>query len=328
MQERINKSFNINLDENSRKESYDYIENFIEVNVPSWETPPDTDAMVNLFNTEIKAMSDGEFAFMLCHTGYIPEFYGHDSSQETLYSKLVEVMVCEWALRVGFESSFIQTQKASKEDVTIVKDEKVIVSDAKSFRLGRSQGAPNVKDVIKKADYKKWLESYDEDKRTGGLLPFPSLHIWKKGSDAITYCSDSDEPIMIIFYEHLAFMMIHNIGADRIIDILEDYGSVHNQPVKEVKTYFERLIPTLFNGKISEWKSFSEEFDFIIRERVQHTIHRISEKLDYTKKGIQKSAEEIEDLKVLRANLIEAEYHIASEQLLKNLVNIRKHRSH
>ena len=36
-------------------------------------------------------------------------------------------------------------------------DKNIIVSDTKSFRLSRSQSAPNVKDTIKLADYEKWL---------------------------------------------------------------------------------------------------------------------------------------------------------------------------
>lgn len=328
MTDNITRIFGTELDELSRSISYNYIETFIEENVDSWDNPPDTNAMVDLFYKKIKGLSKEEFAFMLSHTGYIPEFYDHDSSQETLYSKLIEVMVCEWALRIGFSESYIQTQKASKEDITIIKDNKVIVSDAKSFRLGRSQGAPNVKDVIKKADYKKWLESYDAEQRTGGILPFPSLHNWSRGSDVYTYCSDANEPIMFLFYEHLAFMILFDIGADEVVDILEDYSSVHPNPTKNVNEYFDRLIPKLFRNKIDEWNDFTEVFGFIIRERVQNTIRRIAEKLDQTKIEIKEEIDKIENIQDLRRMLVDSNYHNESKQLQKNLVNIRKFRPH
>ena len=237
MKDDIKSLFDIELSEAQRSESYRFIERFIEENVTDWSSPPNTDAIVKLFWDKLKTLSKGEFAFLLCHSGYIPEFYGHDSSQETLYSKLVEVLVCEWALRLGFDNSIIQTQKASKEDVTIKKDDKVIVSDAKSFRLGRSQGAPNVKDVIKKADYKKWLEHYEEGERAGGLLPFPSLHTWSRGSDVFSYCSDHSEPIMFLYYHHLAFMLLQDIGATTVLDILENYEDVFPTTVKNRSNY-------------------------------------------------------------------------------------------
>ncbi|MCP5170117.1 MAG: HindIII family type II restriction endonuclease [Hahellaceae bacterium] len=82
---------------------------------------------------------------MIVHSGYIPESYEADSSAETLYSKLIETVVLEWSKRIGFKNSKLPTQKASMEDVSILDDHHVIVCDAKSFRLGRSQGAPNVK---------------------------------------------------------------------------------------------------------------------------------------------------------------------------------------
>ena len=128
-------------------------------------------------------MTNDDFALLVMHSGYIPEFYLPDSSQETLYSKLIESLVCEWARRIGFTDSFLQTQKSNKEDVTIKRRNNVIVCDAKSFRLGRSQAAPNVKDTIKKQAYTTWLDQYNETK-VGGLVTFPSLHDWKKGSEA------------------------------------------------------------------------------------------------------------------------------------------------
>ena len=85
-----------------------------------------------------KEFSDDQLADLLIYSGYIPDLYDNDSSQETLFSKLVEVLVCEWARRMGFSSRFIK-QKASYEDVNITINGKVLVCDAKIFRLGRSQ---------------------------------------------------------------------------------------------------------------------------------------------------------------------------------------------
>ena len=99
-----------------------------------------------------KDFNDEQFIDLLIYTGYIPDLYLSNSSQENLYSKLIEVLVCEWAQRLGLNSRFVKP-KSGYEDVTIFLDNNAIVCDAKSFRLGRSQKAPNVKDFIKSA----WL---------------------------------------------------------------------------------------------------------------------------------------------------------------------------
>ena len=163
--------------------SFDFLENFIKENVKRWDVAPNTTIVESSFSKVIQKMDNNEFCLLLLHTGYIPEFYLPDSSQETLYSKLIESIVCEWAKRIGFKDSYLQTQKSNKEDVTIKDGYSVIVCDAKSFRLGRSQAAPNVKDTIKKQAYTTWLGQYSCNK-IGGLVTFPSLHDWKKGSEA------------------------------------------------------------------------------------------------------------------------------------------------
>ena len=151
-----------------------------------------------------KNFTDDQFAELLIYSGYIPDSYEKDSSQETLFSKLIEVLVCEWAKRMGFSSRFIK-QKASYEDVNIVIDNKVIVCDAKSFRLGRSQKAPNVKDFLKLEDIRKWMARYPN--KLGGLVTYPCTHDWSSGSDAYQYCSDKSAPTVMLPYKYLSYLL-------------------------------------------------------------------------------------------------------------------------
>ncbi len=151
-----------------------------------------------------KEFSDDQLADLLIYSGYIPDLYDNDSSQETLFSKLVEVLVCEWAYRMGFSSHFIK-QKASYEDVKITINSKVLVCDAKSFRLGRSQKAPNVKDFLKLEDIRKWLARYDN--KLGGLVTYPCTHEWRSSSDAYQYCSDKSAPTVMLPYKYLSFLL-------------------------------------------------------------------------------------------------------------------------
>jgi len=75
--------------------------------------------------------------------GVIPEKYGHDSSEEKLYSKYTDVVINEAYLYMGFNSLVIK-ERADVADVECVNDNYSFVADAKAFRLSRT--AKNQKD--------------------------------------------------------------------------------------------------------------------------------------------------------------------------------------
>lgn len=317
--------FGSQIDLSARKDSYHFIEGFIEDQVKDWTSSPDTNAISDLFAREIKTLSDPSFAFLLSHNGYIPEFYDHDSSQETLFTKLIEVLVCEWALRIGFIDSHIQRQKASKEDVTIKGHGKIIVCDAKSYRLGRSQGAPNVKDTIKKADYEKWLSYYDQSQSLGGLISFPSLHRWKRASDAYLYCTDKEKPIMILGYEEMAFCLLKKISSSRIIQVLESYSDLFSEPSRNQASYWKAIHSQLFEGYKQEWLQFEMLMSQVVAERVSVTLEKIDHYLLERKGAIRKDVESIPTADLID-RLVESNYRNECGQLMKNLVNIKKFR--
>lgn len=313
------------LSRSERRKSFRYIEDFIEREVTSWNSPPDTDSLTKKFSTELKKLNKKQFAFLLMHSGFIPEFYSHDSSQETLYSKLLEVLVCEWALRIGFEDSHLQKQKASKEDVTIKSNGSVVVCDAKGFRLGRSQSAPNVKDVIKKADYRKWLSAYDENVRKGGLITFPSLHSWKTSSDVFSYCSDKDIPILFMYYEHMSFYLLADLDDQHFVDFLDDYDSVHPDQTKKVSEYFERIEDNLFEGNEVLWEKYKRMSEVILREKVLFIIEEIKCHLLKDEKRIRDDLKKL-DKEDLVEKLVTTQNKLVNGQLIKNLVNVKKFR--
>lgn len=313
---------------------YDFIENFIADNVKDWSKPPETDKIADTFGNVISKFAIEDFAFLLSHSGYIPEFYEHDSSQETLYSKLIEVLVCEWAKRVGFKDSYIQKQKASKEDVTIQVDDTIIVCDAKSYRLGRSQAAPNVKDTIKKADYEKWQEwwhlsephaEYGKFKSIGGLITFPSLHRWKGSSDAYLYSTDKHKPIVIIFYEHLAYFLLRGYDYQTVINLIDNYPKLFPAASKNQHTYFETILKNMFTKDWDDFFEYIKLFAEVVREKVINTVDRISTHLEESKKRIRMEIEAIEVDKI-REYLIESRLENECGQILKQLENIKKFR--
>ncbi len=75
--------------------------------------------------------------------GAIPERYGHDTSEEKLYSKYTDVVIHEAFLSTGF-NSLVLKERADVADVECVTDDYSFVADAKAFRLSRT--AKNQKD--------------------------------------------------------------------------------------------------------------------------------------------------------------------------------------
>jgi type II restriction enzyme len=75
--------------------------------------------------------------------GAIPEKYGHDSTEEKLYSKYTDVVIHEAFSAIGF-NSIVLKERADAADVECVNNDYSFVADAKAFRLSRT--AKNQKD--------------------------------------------------------------------------------------------------------------------------------------------------------------------------------------
>ena len=309
--------------------SFDFLENFIKENVKRWDVAPNTTIVESSFSKVIHKMDNNEFCLLLLHTGYIPEFYLPDSSQETLYSKLIESIVCEWAKRIGFKDSYLQTQKSNKEDVTIKDGYSVIVCDAKSFRLGRSQAAPNVKDTIKKQADTTWLGQYSCNK-IGGLVTFPSLHDWKKGSEAYSYFTEGNPPIMMLFYEQMAYMLMTGISHVQILNFLKNYDKVFPFASKDRNVYWHGiknhlLAPT--QEIAARYNRFMNESNAIVKKKVDHVLSQLSSYLIEQRGIIEKEINEL-SIEKIKEIAIEAKYSnicAGIERQQDNIIRFRPH---
>lgn len=318
------------LDEKVRLESYDLLEAFIQEGRHKWKGSAPTERIAKEFDEVIEKMDDASFAFLLCHTGYIPETYEHDSSEETLFSKLVEILVGSWAKRVGFTATTLPTAKSSVEDVTISDGVNLIVCDAKTFRLGRSQKAPNVKDALKQGDILKWLERHPKEQRLGGLVTFPSQHDWSSGSDVYQYLTDKSSPITLLFYEHLSLMLRVGEAKDHMVSYFKNHGDLFPKTIgkkeRNREAYFLILHRELVSRNSDDWRGFYPAADFIIRERVTHAIRSLKSHLgeigDEVKADVAAMAEED-----LRKELIQARTALRCERLIRQIDNIARFRS-
>lgn len=75
--------------------------------------------------------------------GAVPEHYGHDSSEEKLYSKYTDAVISEALAAIGLKSTVI-TARADAADVQARGGGFSLVADAKAFRFSRT--AKNQKD--------------------------------------------------------------------------------------------------------------------------------------------------------------------------------------
>ena len=312
--------------------SYEYLETFIRELEHDWANSPDTDSAVKAFLVKLDNFTNQELAFLICHTGFIPELYGKDSSQETLYTKLIETVVLVWAQRMGFNNSDLPTQKSSKEDVTIMDEKHVIVCDAKSFRLGRSQAAPNVKDTLKSGDIKKWLSNYTDKICLGGLVTFPSQHDWQKGSDYYQYLTDKTNPTLSLFYEQISLMLLsENVGKDKLINTYLNFSQMFPERLTNKSTnksvYIKKTEDEIFGKLSDDLKNFKIVAREIISECVMHTLNQLDTHINTVQETIRHKYYRESDMELLRSKVIDSEQMRETSELQKQRTNIKKFRT-
>ena len=128
--------------------------------------------------------------------GSIPEHYGHDSSEEKLYSKYTDALLAAAYRHIGL-TSLVLAGRADSADVEAVAERYSLVADAKAFRLSRT--AKNQKD-----------------------FKIEALHGWKRGKPyAMVVCPVYQLParqsqiyqqaivrnVCIFSYSHLAVLV-------------------------------------------------------------------------------------------------------------------------
>lgn len=296
-----------------------------------WSKAPQTGKIVAAFQGTISRLALHDFAFLVVHSGYIPESYEADSSAETLYSKLIEAVVMEWAIRIGFGKSILPRQKSSMEDVSIIDDKNVIVCDTKSFRLGRSQAAPNVKDVLKHADINKWLSAHHSKVRLGGLVILPSQHDWKGGSDFYQYTTDKASPTVCLYYEHLAFFLISSMKSTALISLYENYSNIFPEKITKEKNnraiYYKAVEGKLLLGCNDLWRQYLPIAQMVIAEKVYHCAHNLEELILLIRKSIDEKYFNETNIEKLREKVIAAEFSQATKNYAKQLDRINKFRT-
>jgi HindIII restriction endonuclease len=133
--------------------------------------------------------------------GAIPEFYGHDTSEEKLYSKYTDILLAE-ALRWLGLRAVVLTERAGTADVEAVTPEGLsteysLVADAKVFRLSRT--AKNQKDFKVQA-MDDWKHGKPYALVVGPLYQFPRRQ-------SQIYQQAAARNVCLLSYSHLAVLV-------------------------------------------------------------------------------------------------------------------------
>lgn len=143
--------------------------------------------------------------------GAIPESYGHDSSEEKLYSKYTDIVAHEAFKAVGLDS-LVLSERRGVADVECVCDDYGLVADAKAFRLSRT--AKNQKDFKVQA-----MDNWKHGKRFA-MLVCPVYQLPSRSSQI--YQQAGARSVCISTYTHLAVLVRYAevAGASKAVTLL------------------------------------------------------------------------------------------------------------
>lgn len=165
------------------------------------------DSKASLIADALRDVDNPAFVNLLTSAGCIPEAYDHDSSEEKLYAKAMDILVCESFTRVGYDAR-VNQERSGAADVTATWSDKSrsphsLVIDAKAFRLSRT--ALNPKDYKIEA-LSTWKRDANFALLIGPVAGFP------EGTSRL-YAEALRYKVVLLSYSHLAFMAEHAVAG-------------------------------------------------------------------------------------------------------------------
>lgn len=213
----------------------------------------------NLFETELKKdIKNCGIASILHHlrlASDIPEIYKHDSTEEKLYSKYTDSLLCETFLYLGLKS-YVLKERADAADVDAFGKDFSFVADAKSFRLSRT--AKNQKDFKVQA-----MDGWRRDKDFAMIvcpiyqLPTSNSQIYEQASKRNVCVFTYSHLAILVRYaeltskpkaESLLFKIFKTVSQLNSSKIAKDYWSAINKSILD----YDPLIKKLFKEEYSQ----------------------------------------------------------------------------
>lgn len=274
-----------------------YFRNIVDRYYPDENRPAvDIKYIVFVVKKDIKKIPDEDFIEVMISC-FIPDLYSSMGKREKLFTKLTELMVGEWWRRMG-GSYNLPTKKSGTEDVELIYNTISIACDAKVFRLGRSQKAPNVKDFLKLASVRLWIDNLNTNYKKrkidrsviGGLVTYSSLHEWESDSEVYEECTNHTTPVVMLPYEVLALLLKHKENIQ-----IPELAKLWNYTENQVKTarkkedywiYVSRFICKLLSISITEYNDQMKQYHEDILLAVAEYRNIVQNAIDEAKNSI------------------------------------------
>lgn len=160
----------------------------------------DSDRLETELAAEIKKHKSQALIDHLRLCGDIPESYGHDSSEEKLYSKYTDSLLSEAFKSLGLNSIVIK-ERADAADVEVFGKNFSFVADAKAFRLSRT--AKNQKDFKVQA-----MDGWKRGKPYA-MVVCPIYQLPTKSSQI--YEQASTRNVCLLTYSHLTMLVAFSL---------------------------------------------------------------------------------------------------------------------
>ena len=193
-----------------------------------------SDNVAARLRSEIMRGASGVLLDHLRICGAVPEQYGHDSTQEKLYSKYTDSVVSESFAAIGL-NSVVVSARADAADVQARGNGFSLVADAKAFRLSRT--AKNQKDFkIQALD--GWRGNLDYALLVCPIYQFPTR-------TSQIYQQAIARNVCIVSYSHLAVLaaLASRQGAGQaelaLQEILKTVSTLH--PSKSAGDYWQGI---------------------------------------------------------------------------------------
>ncbi|MBE2227618.1 MAG: HindIII family type II restriction endonuclease [Ignavibacteria bacterium] len=156
----------------------------------------DSDRLERELEADIAKSGIGALINHLRLCGSIPESYGHDTSEEKLYSKYTDCLLSISYRALGLKSIVLK-ERGDSADVEAFARDYSFVADAKSFRLSRT--AKNQKDFKVQA-----MDSWKRDKPYA-MVVCPIYQLPNTSSQI--YQQATSKNICIFTYSHLSLLL-------------------------------------------------------------------------------------------------------------------------
>lgn len=212
----------------------------------------DTDKMEKELSNEINKEGFPTLIDHLRLCGSIPEEYGHDSSEEKLYSKYTDNLLSISYQKIGLKS-IVLSERADAADVEAYAKEFNFVADAKAFRLSRT--AKNQKDFKVQA-----MDGWKKGKPYA-MVVCPIYQL--PNSSSQIYQQATSRNVCIFTYSHLALLVKYASvkGNKKAIELLAQiFESIPQlNPTKSAQDYWITINRTILNFDEIMEKIWAEE---------------------------------------------------------------------